>query len=686
MGIAADIAIILVAALLGGLLAQRLKQPLLLGYIVAGVLVGPYTGGITVTEIHDIELLAEIGVALLLFALGLEFSFAKLRRVRDIAFLGTPIQLLLTIMAGMGMGVLLGWTLYQSLWWGALIALSSTMVILKTLMAQGRLGSLGGRIMLAMLIVQDLAVVPMLIVLPVLHNLDQGLPTLALALVKAAVFLLAMIYGGTRLMPAVLRWIAAWNSRELFLIAVVAIGLGIGYATYLAGLSFAFGAFVAGMVLSESDHSHQALSDIVPLRDLFSLLFFVSVGMLLDPAFVLAHAGTIVLLVVAVAVTKGLIFGGLTWAFGYRGETPLLVGLGLFQIGEFSFVLARVGLGADAITAEMYGLLLATALLTMILTPALASLAPWLYRRYQRSHPAAAPLRIAHDDGEDLHDHIIIAGYGRVGRYTADILHRLDLPFVVLELDQHVLEQARQHDIPIIYGDAASPVVLEAAGVHTARLMLITTPAALDTAQIVERVRQINPELHIVVRAATLSQLDQLQAQGIYEVVQPEFEAGVEIVRQTLLHFDVPAADIQRLSDTIRSERYQAFQTLHTDTHMLDRLRRAGRSLEIEWVDLPAHASLIGQTLAEAAIRQHTGASIVTLLRGDDVITNPEPGIVLAADDCVAVVGTPEQRRAFRQLVGTLAGESARIPPFLPSMGSLELRGQATPSASGRAA
>jgi monovalent cation:H+ antiporter-2, CPA2 family len=685
MGIAADIAIILVAALLGGLLAQRLKQPLLLGYIIAGVLVGPYTGGVTVTEIHDIELLAEIGVALLLFALGLEFSFAKLRRVRGIAFLGTPIQLLLTIAAGMGMGVLLGWTLYQSLWWGALIALSSTMVILKTLMAQGRLGSLSGRIMLAMLIVQDLAVVPMLIVLPVLHNLDQGLPTLAFALLKAAVFLIAMIYGGTRLMPTVLRWIAAWNSRELFLIAVMAIGLGIGYATYLAGLSFAFGAFVAGMVLSESDHSHQALSDIVPLRDLFSMLFFVSVGMLLDPAFVLEHAGTIGLLVVAVAATKALIFGGLTWLFGYRGETPLLVGLGLFQVGEFAFVLARVGLSADAITAEMYGLLLASALLTMILTPALASLAPRLYAWSQRRNPAA-PVLIGHDDDADLAGHIIIAGYGRVGRYTADILHRLELPFVVLELDQHVLEQARTTQIPIIYGDASSPVVLEAAGVHAARLMLITTPSALDTALIVERVRQINPELHIVVRAATLSQLDQLQQQGIYEVVQPEFEAGVEIVRQTLLHFDVPAADIQRLSDTIRSERYQAFQTLHTDTHMLDRLRRAGRSLEIEWVDLPAHAPLIGQSLAQAAIRQHTGASIVTLLRGDDVITNPEPSLVLAADDCVAVVGTPEQRRAFRHLAGMPTGVSGAMPASPPRTVPLELRAHGTPAADGRSA
>src|SRR5581483_8974008 len=349
MGVAADIAIILLAALLGGFLAQRLGQPLILGYIVAGVLVGPYTGGVTVTEVHDIELLAEIGVALLLFALGLEFNFAKLRRVRGIAFLGTPIQLLLTIGLGYLIALSLGRTPYEGLWFGALIALSSTMVILKTLMAQGTLGSLPSRIMIGMLIVQDLAVVPLMLVLPELDNLQQSLPNLGLAVLRAAGFLLAMFLIGTRLIPFVLRRIAAWNSRELFLIAVTAIGLGAGYATYLFGLSFAFGAFVAGMVLSESEYSHQALSDIVPLRDVFGMLFFVSVGMLLDPAFLLANLGQVLLVVALVALGKAAIFGGLTRAFGYHSATPVAVGLGLFQIGEFAFVLARVGVTEHAI-------------------------------------------------------------------------------------------------------------------------------------------------------------------------------------------------------------------------------------------------------------------------------------------------------------------------------------------------
>ncbi len=661
MGIAADIAIIVVAGLIGGFIAQRLRQPLLLGYIIAGILVGPYTGGVTVTEIHDIELLAEIGVALLLFALGLEFSLSSLRHVQRLALIGTPLQLLLTMGAGVGLGVLSGWSVYQSLWWGALIALSSTMVILKTLMAQGRLGTLSGQIMLAMLIVQDLAVVPLMIILPTLRDLQQGLPAIGLAIIKAAVFLLVMIYAGTRVMPAVLRRIAAWQSRELFLIAVVAIGLGIGYATYLVGLSFAFGAFVAGMVLSESEYSHQALSEIVPLRDVFGLLFFVSVGMLLDPLFLLGHLPQILLLVGAVVLIKTLIFGAVTRGFGYGGAIPLEVGLGLFQIGEFAFVLARVGLDSQAISSDIYALLLATALLTMVLTPLLSGLAQPLYGWYQRrrgsSIAPAAPL-----PSSTLTGHIIIAGYGRVGRYTADILQRLQLPFIVIELNPHVYEQAHAAGAPALYGDASSPTLLEAAGVHAARLMLVTTPAALDTELIVERVRALNPELHIVVRAASLSQFSDLQERGVCEVIQPEFEGGLEIVRQTLLHFDMAPGDIQQLTDTIRHERYQPFYTLHTDAAVLGRLRSAQQAFEIAWVDLPARSPLSGQAIGSSNVRQHTGASIVAVLRATALIPNPGPTVQLEPGDCLAVLGTSEQRRRFHERYIAVATQPHATP------------------------
>lgn len=285
MGIAADIVIIMVAALIGALIAQRLKQPLILGYILAGIFISPHTGGIVVSDIHQVELLAEIGVALLLFALGLEFSLSELKPVRNIALIGTPLQMALTIGFGYLLGRLMGWEAVPSLWLGALISLSSTMVILKTLANQGWMGTLSSRVMIGMLIIQDLAIVPLMIMLPQLSNPAAGIPLLGMAVVKSVLFLLAMIFMGTKLLPIILARVAAWNSRELFLLAITAIGLGIGYATYLAGLSFAFGAFVAGMVLSESDYGHQALSEIVPLRDIFGLLFFTSVGMLLDPSF-----------------------------------------------------------------------------------------------------------------------------------------------------------------------------------------------------------------------------------------------------------------------------------------------------------------------------------------------------------------------------------------------------------------
>jgi CPA2 family monovalent cation:H+ antiporter-2 len=649
MGIAADIALILMAALLGGFAAQRLHQPLILGYIVAGILVGPYTGGPTVVEIHDIELLAEIGVALLLFALGLEFNLKKLARVKWVAFVGTPIQLLLAGVLGWGLGRLLGWPSYSALWLGALVSLSSTMVILKTLMAQGTLGTLASRVMIGMLIVQDLAVVPMMIVLPELGDLRAGLPQLGLAVLRAGLFLATMVLIGTRVIPFLLKRIAGWNSRELFLIAIMAIGLGVGYATYLAGLSFAFGAFVAGMVLSESDYSHQALSDIVPLRDIFGMLFFVSVGMLLDPRFLLMNLGPILLLVAAISLGKALIFTGVARAFGYRGEVPIAVGLGLFQIGEFAFVLARVGLDAGALSGDQYGLVLASALITMVLTPLASRLSGPAYRllrRWRAQPPVPTPLLTE----QELQEHIIIAGYGRVGRYTADLLGRLNLPYVILERDQSRMDELKSAGVPVIFGDAASSVVLEAAGIHEARLLLVVVPAAIDVETIARQARALNPQLHIVARATRLAQLEVLRGLGIHEVVQPEFEAGLEMMRQALLHFNMPATEIERLSDTVRSEYYRPLESLSADAASPRQLRRVRRALDIVWYTVDEDSPLIGQSIGAGAIRQRTGALIVAVLRGQALFSNPSPETTLHGGDQIAVLGTVEQRRAFQSL------------------------------------
>lgn len=669
MGIAADIALILVAALVGGFVAQRLGQPLIVGYIVAGIAIGPYTYGPQVAGIHDIELLAEIGVALLLFAFGLEFNLKKLARVRWIALLGTPIQLLASIALGYGAGRALGWTDTAALWLGAVVSLSSTMVILKTLAAQGTLGTLASRIMMSMLLVQDLAVVPLMIVLPVLGGAGDGLGQLGWAVLRAAAFLTTMIFAGTRVMPVLLQRIAAWNSRELFVIAVMALGLGVGYATYLAGLSFAFGAFVAGMVLSESDYSHQALSDIVPLRDVFAMLFFVSIGMLLDPRFLVDNIGAVLALCVLVGVGKALIFGAVVRAFGYRGDVPLTVGLGLFQFGEFGFVLARVGLADGAIAVEQYNLLLAAALCSMLLTPLTMRLAAPLGSLLSLGRDRRADRELAPHEPSG---HIIIAGYGRVGRYTADVLRRLELPSVVVERDAHRMDELKAGGLPVIFGDAASPVVLEAAGVHRARLLLVAVSAAIDVETIVRGARQLNPRLPIVARATRLGQLAVLRTLGIFEVVQPEFEAGLEMVRQTLLRFGFAAADIEQLSDAVRNEQYLPIEAPDSNAPLIGRLATARRSLDVAWQHVAEDSPLAGRSLASLP---EQGATVVALLRDGSANLNPEPQTMLQPGDELAVLGDPQQRAAFRAM-GALMPAAEDIHARLGRSVSLNARGE----------
>jgi monovalent cation:H+ antiporter-2, CPA2 family len=678
MGIAGDIALILVAALLGGIVARRLGLPLILGYIAAGVLVGPKTFGPSVGNVHQIELLAEIGVALLLFTIGLHFSLRELAPVRDIALVGTPIQMALTIAFGYGLGRLLldlGWV--ESVWLGALISLSSTAVVLKTLGEQGVLGTLSARVMIGMLIVQDLAIVPLLTVLPVLENVGEGLPVFGLALLKATAFIAAMLFLGSRVLPFLLARLAAWGSRELFLVSVVAIGLGVGYATYLVGLSFAFGAFVAGMVLSDSDYSHQALAEIEPLRDVFAMLFFVSVGLLIDPMFLWREAGTIALFVVLVLIAKGLIFGGISRAFGYANIAPFAVGLGLFQVGEFSFLLAREGISESAISQGTYSLVLATAAITMALTPLAARLTPVLYGRYRRRFPKE-PLRTFNLPQGGLRSHAIVAGYGRVGSFVARLLDRLGKPFVVIEANPGRAEAAMEAGFPTVYGDAAAVPVLEAAGVTEARLVVLTVPDAIAARLAIERTKALAPGADILVRAESAGQLEDLGRLGVYEAVQPELEAGLELARQALARFGVGAEEAHNFADAVRRELYAPISAEEPAAEdagdgSFARLRQASRAIEVEWVRLPegtgseggdpedggrSEGGLLGRTIGELAVRTETGASVLAVVRGDEVISNPGAGLRLEPGDAVGILGTPEQRADFRAITGSLAADS----------------------------
>jgi monovalent cation:H+ antiporter-2, CPA2 family len=415
-------------------------------------------------------------------------------------------------------------------------------------------------------------------------------------------------------------------------------------------LSFAFGAFVAGMVLSESDYSHQALSNIVPLRDIFGLLFFVSVGMLLNPAFFTENLLLVGGVSLAVILGKGVIFAGLSRLFGYRNVIPLAVGLTMFQIGEFSFVLAQVGLSSGSIGDELYALVLTTAVVTMVLTPALAALVTPLYSLRRRWFTREL-IQTINIPAHGLNNHVIIAGGGRVGGYIALVLQQLQLSFVIIDLDYRRIEEAKEKGYPVIFGDASEPVVLQAASIGQACLILITTPDILTTQMLVDHVRQENPTVHIVARASGIEQMQMLHEQGVYEAVQPEFEASLEMMRQALLHLNFPSTTILHYTDRIRHQMYTPLYTesnTRQEYQALAQLNQAVRLLEIEWVTLPEVSPLIGQTIAGAHIRSLTGVSVVGLWRDGHFQPNPPIDVPFVTGDIIASMGNHEQISRFR--------------------------------------
>lgn len=557
MGLTGDFVLIVVAGLAGAIAARAVGLPLLVGYVAAGIVVGPHTAGPTVTNIEDVELLAEIGVALLLFALGLEVSFRDLRAIRGIALGGGPLQILLCgalgAVAGMSIGGMSGG---DALWFGAMAALSSTMVVLKTLAATGTQTTLASRVMIGLLVVQDLSVVPLLIVLPQFGagGVDPG--KLLSATLTAAAFLVGMVIVGTRLLPALLRRVVQWGSRELFLVSVVAIGVGIGAVAHALGLSFAIGAFVAGVVLAESELSHQALSDVAPLRDIFGLLFFVSVGMLFDPAFVLANAGTVTALVATIVVGKALVCGVIARLFGYGNLAPWIIGLGLSQIGEFSFVLARVGRNGDFISAGTYDLALSCTVLSMALSPlvfpgllpAARAIKNWL-----RRPPPAEDRQLP---ATQLENHAIVAGFGRTGRAVVEALREQGRPCLIVETKHDVASMLIEQGDAVIWGDIASEEILRAAGVAQARMLVMAVPDSHTIETGIERARQMNPRLFVVARAMTAEHVRALRALHVDTVVQPEFEGGLAMVRQALAEYGATDDDIDPLIEIMRQRHY----------------------------------------------------------------------------------------------------------------------------------
>jgi CPA2 family monovalent cation:H+ antiporter-2 len=542
----ADLVLAVLAAFVGGVIAQRLGQPVILGYLVAGVVIGPATPGPR-ADVHSIQVLAEIGVAFLMFALGAEFSFGELRRLGRVASLGGVLQVLCTMVLGPLLAPLLGLSLMQGVFFGALLALSSTVVALKVLMARGELQALHGRVALGILVAQDLAVVPMVVVLPAVASGSEHLAQdLALAGVKAAAVLLGAYFVGARAVPWALGRAAVSRSRELFLLGVVALALGTALVTQVAGLSLAFGAFLAGLVVAESDYRTQVVAESLPLRDLFASLFFVSVGMLIEPGTLLEQFGLVALVSGVAIVGKAAIVAIVVLALGMPARVAVLTGLSLAQVGEFSFVLARIGVDDGAIPPSVFDFTLAVALVTIVVSPSLPRIAPWLLAGLQRlpliGPRFAEPVEASTEEG--MSHHTVICGYGRVGRELAAALGARGLRYLVVEYNPLIVRELRAEGVPVVYGDAANPAVLEHTFLDRAALLAVLMPDAQAAEAATLAARLFNRRLDIVARAVNTADIERLRRAGAAEVVQPEFEAAIEVIRHALRRYGVGGMEL----------------------------------------------------------------------------------------------------------------------------------------------
>jgi monovalent cation:H+ antiporter-2, CPA2 family len=557
------IAAALTAAFVGGVISRRLGMPVIIGYLLAGLAIGPSTPGFVV-DTETVQVLAELGVAFLMFSLGVEFSLKELTTIRKLALGGGSIQVLTSMGLGVAIGFLLGWRWQSAMLLGMIVALSSSIVAIKMLYLRGETGTRHGRATAGIAIFQDLSLVPLLVFLPLLADTGGNIVvSLVQSLGIAVAVLGAVILLGLRLVPWLLNIVASTGSRELFMLAVIAIALGTALATEQAGLSLAVGAFLAGLVVSE--FSHQVLADIFPLREVFATLFFVSIGMLLDPDFLRANAGAVMLVVGAIIIGKLLILTGVARGFGLPTTNALLVGVLLAQIGEFSFILASEGFTRGLLAAEDYNLIIAASVGTMLLTPLVVAATPRGLKVATRWQAGWTPPSTGMDnDAQPIGRHTIVCGYGRLGIELVGALSRRGFHCVVVDSDAAVVRQANADGIPATYGDAGNPEVLRHLGIERARVLAVAISDPIATESAVALGRRANPRLDIIARARSHEQTRRLRELGATEVVQPEFEAALELIRHVLHAYGLDQRQVAAIAQR-RREAYYAREVTPLD-------------------------------------------------------------------------------------------------------------------------
>jgi len=645
---------LLIVFALGGIVVYALravKLPAIVGLLLAGAVMGPH-GLSLLGDVHRVEVLAEIGVVLLLFTIGLEFSLAQLLRMWRPIVIGGAGQVLLCI-AAVALATYWRGGLGKSLFFGFLAALSSTAIVLRLLGERGQLSAPFGRISLAVLLFQDLCIVPLMLLTPLLAGKGSSGGDLAITLLKAAAVVVGVVLAARKLVPEILLRVVRTRSRELFLTLLLVLCLGTAWLTSLAGLSLALGAFLAGLAISESEYSHQALAEAVPFRDAFGSLFFVSIGMLMDVRFVIHHVPLVAAVVIALIAIKTLVAAVPTLLLGYPLQVAVQAGLGLAQVGEFAFVLSRSGLALGLIDDTEYQLFLSASVISMLLTPALL----WAGRvagarlpeRSRRGAPQEA--EPAGDTAEKLEDHVIIAGYGVNGQNVARALGATGIPHAVLEMNPETVRTARERGEPIHYGDCTRIGVLEALGVTRARMFVVAISDATSTRQSVSVARTANPELYILVRTRFVSEIDELLKLGANEVVPEEFETSLEIFARVLHRFDVPRNVVLALVSQTRGDAYQMLRGANSPRQDAALELSALEGVQVERLLISDASPVANHSLAELDMRASTGASVIAIKRGTAVHSNPDAAFRVEPGDVLLVIGDQRALDAALALV-----------------------------------
>ncbi|TNE72197.1 potassium transporter KefB [bacterium] len=639
-----DIAIIFVIGLFILFIAQKFKVPNILAFLVTGLFIGPH-GMAWVSSPDEIEIMAEIGIVLLLFTIGMEFSIGSLKAIKYEVFIGGTLQVLLTVLFTAGiMTFITDWKIAFFL--GMFASLSSTAIVLKTLLNRGDLSTKEGKASLSILIFQDLAVVPMMLVLPMMNSGSDVLGYQAMILILKTLATIALVVVLSKFVTnPVLEFIAKTRNNEFFLVFAIAICAGVAIFSGEMGLSLGLGAFLAGFTLAESPYVHQAASGVIPFRDLFTIFFFVSIGMLLDLQIVVQFPLIIVLGVIGVITLKaGVIFGVLK-LIRYRTGQSLAVAFMLSQVGEFSIVLSKVAFGNQVIDNEIYQIVLAICLVSMSVTPALFWLADKSFLLDTKRKRQVALDLVTKSEKKELKEHVVIVGYGVIGKAVAQAAKGLGMPYAVIEFNPETVKLEKKLGTVIIYGDATQRVVLDHVNISKARILVVSIPDAQAVRHVVDTVSKNFPDIYIIARTRYVGEVEHLLHLGAHEVIPEEFETSISIFDSVLNRLGVDSERRTEMVSSMRNEDYEALRNpmrIEAENPMADRLLQG---MCVNKYAVEPGQPWLDKSLVDINLRKEFGLSVVAIIKqNQQSISNPDPSTLIEEGDSVVIMGEREKQ------------------------------------------